>query len=150
LQKVQLPVARPSIGGGVRFGSSSANVTRVAGVRHFTELECWQLASELKREIYRLTDQPGVKRDARYCEQIRDAAAGAPRTIAEGFARRTHADFARFLDMSRSSLTECQNHLLDGVDRHHLAQDECDRLVVLAKRACGAVAALQRYLRGRS
>ena len=119
----------------------------MAGVTAFTELECWQLANDLKTEIYRVSDRPIVKRDTKYYEQVRDAAAGGPRTIAEGFARRTHPDFARFLDMARSSLTECQNHLLDGVDRHYLGQDECDRLIVLAKRACGAVAALHRYLR---
>jgi four helix bundle protein len=122
----------------------------VAGARHFTELECWQLANELKQAIYRLSERRIVKRDTKYYEQIRDAGAGAPRTIAEGFARRTHADFARFLDMSRASLTECQNHLQDGVDRGYLKQDECDGMVVLAKRSCGAVAALQRYLRGGS
>jgi len=105
---------------------------------HFEEISCG----------YRVSDRPIVKRDVKYHEQIRDAAAGGPRTIAEGFARRTHPDFARFLDIARASLTECQNHLLDGVDRRYLEQDECDRLVVLAKRACGAVAALQRYLRG--
>ena len=122
----------------------------MAGARHFTELECWQLATDLKREVYGFTERPAVQRDTKYCEQIRDAAAGAPRTIAEGFGRRTHPDFARFLDMARASLTECQNHLLDGVDRRHLSPEESDRLVVLAKRASGAVAALQRYLRGHS
>jgi four helix bundle protein len=122
----------------------------MAGARHFTELECWQLANDLKRAIYRLSERPIVKRDTKYYDQIRDAAAGGPRTIAEGFARRTHPDFARFLDMARSSLTECQNHLLDGMDRGYLKQDECDPLIILAKRACGAIAALQRYLRGSS
>jgi four helix bundle protein len=121
----------------------------MAGARHFTELRCWQLANELKRAIYRFSERPIVKQDTKYYEQIRDAAAGGPRTIAEGFARRTHADFARFLDMARASLTESQNHLLDGVDRGYLKQEECDQLIALAKRACGAVAGLQRYLRRR-
>src|SRR5688500_5525823 len=67
----------------------------------------------LQRAIYRFSEQPNVKRDAKYYEQIRDAAAGGARAGAEGFARRTHPDFARFLDMARAWLTECQNHLLD-------------------------------------
>jgi hypothetical protein len=58
----------------------------MAGARHFTELQCWQLANELKRAISRFSERPIVKRDTKY-EQIRDAAAGGPRTIAEGFAR---------------------------------------------------------------
>jgi four helix bundle protein len=119
----------------------------VAGARHFRELDCWQLADDLKLKVYAVSERPAIKRDFRYYEQIRDAAASGPRNIAEGFARRTHADFARFLDVARASLTECQNHLQDGVDRGHLEQAECDDLMVLAKRACGAVAGLQRHLR---
>lgn len=119
----------------------------MAGARHFKELDCWQLANELKFGIYQVSDRPAVKRDRDYYEQIRDAAASGPRNIAEGFARRTHADFARFLDIARASLTECQNHLQDGVDRGYLKQEECDSLVTLSKRACAAVAGMQRHLR---
>jgi four helix bundle protein len=119
----------------------------MAGARHFTELDCWQLSNDLKLEIYRVSERPVVKRDLKYYEQIRDAAASGPRNIAEGFGRRTDADFARFLDIARASLTECQNHLRDGVDRGYIEQRECDSLTVLAKRACGAVAGLQRHLR---
>ena len=119
----------------------------MAGARHFTELDCWQLSNDLKLEIYRVSERPTLKRDRDYYGQIRDAAASGPRNIAEGFARHTDADFARFLDIARASLTECQNHLQDGVDRGYFSERECDDLVVLAKRACGAVAGLQRHLR---
>ena len=120
----------------------------VPGAHHFKELICWQLAYELKVGLYRLSRQPAVRRDLKYYEQIRDAAAADPRNIAEGFGRRTHADFAHFLDVARASLMECQNHLQDGVDRGYLSPAECNRMVILAKRAGGAVAGLQRDLRG--
>ena len=81
----------------------------MSGARHFRELVCWQLANELKLGIYRLAEQPPVKRDFKFYDQIRDAAASAPRNIAEGFGRRSHADFARFLDVARGSLAESQN-----------------------------------------
>jgi four helix bundle protein len=121
----------------------------MAGARHFTELVCWQLADELKLAIYRVSNRPDVRQDFRYCEQIRDAAASAPSNIAEGFGRRTHAEFARFLDIARASLMECQNHLKDGVDRGHLTQIEFAELISLSQRASGAVAGLQRHLRRR-
>jgi four helix bundle protein len=119
----------------------------VAGAKHFQEFDCWQLANELKLAIYRLAERPAVARDVRFCEQIRDAAASAPRNIAEGFGRRSHADFSRFLDIARGSLNECQNHLHDAFDRRYVSQTERDQLTIVAKRASGAVAALQRYLR---
>ena len=120
----------------------------MAGARHFRDLVCWQLSHELKLGIYHLAEQPNVKRDMKFYDQIRDAAASAPRNIAEGFARRTHSDFARFLDIARGSLAESQNHLQDAVDRGYLDAAECARLNSMSKRAAAATARLQRYLRG--
>jgi four helix bundle protein len=122
----------------------------MAGARHFTELACWQLADQFKVDVYALCARPGVRRDFRFREQFRDAAASAPRNIAEGFGRRSHRDFARLLDVARASLNECQNHLKDACDRGYLEQEEFDRLWQLSGRALAATAALQRYLRGSS
>ena len=119
----------------------------MAAARHFTDLACWQLANELKVALYDISGRPRVQRDGRLRIQLRDAAASGPANIAEGFARRTHKDFAHFLDVARASLTECQQHVLDCFDRDHITMAECRELTGLAKRACGATAALQRYLR---
>ena len=119
----------------------------MAGARHFDELDCWQLANELKLAILEIAERPRVARDFKFCGQFVDAAAGAPRTIAEGFGRRSDADFAKFLDYARGSLMECQNHLTDAADRRYIDATERDRLIVLAKRAGGAAAGLQRHLR---
>lgn len=121
----------------------------MAGARHFRELVCWQLARELKIALYRFVETPQVRRDFKFYNQVRDAAASAPRNIAEGFGRRTHADFAHFLDVARASLGECQSHLQDAVDRGYLTADDFKTMNTLAERACGAVAGLQRYLRKR-
>jgi four helix bundle protein len=122
----------------------------VAGARHFRDLICWQLSNALKLALYELADSPQVQRDLRFRDQLRDAAASAPRNIAEGFGRRTHREFAQFLDIARGSLMECQNHLQDAVDRRYLPVESYTPLDILAKRACGAVARLQRYLRSGS
>ena len=121
----------------------------MAGATHFRELTCWQLSYELKLALYRLSDTAAVKRDRRFRDQLRDAAASAPRNIAEGFGRRTHREFAALLDIARGSLMECQNHLQDAVDRGYLSAADFESRNTLAKRACGAVARLQRYLRGK-
>jgi four helix bundle protein len=120
----------------------------VAGARHFRELVCWQLAYELKKELSLVAARARVKGDFKFHEQLRDAARSAPRNIAEGFGRRTHADFARFLDVARGSLDGCQNHLQDALDEGYVDPAEYERLGSLTKRTAGAVAALQRYLRG--
>ena len=92
----------------------------MSGAQHFEELDCWQLANEFKLRIYRVIERPVIARDFRFRDQIRDAASSAPRNIAEGFGRRTHADFAHYLDIARGSLMECQDHLLDAFDRRYI------------------------------
>jgi four helix bundle protein len=134
---------------GTAAGQALCSPRRVAGVRHFRELECWQLSRQLKVEIYAIAEEPAVKKDFRFYADMRAAAASAPKNIAEGFARRTHPEFARFLDIARGSIAECQNHLLDAVDRRYISEERCEELTTLANRAAGAVAGLQRYLRGR-
>jgi four helix bundle protein len=119
----------------------------MAGARHFRELTCWQLSRELKIDLYGFADTPHVRKDLRYRDQLRDAAASVPRNIAEGFGRRTNKEFAHYLDIARGSLMECQNHLQDGKDRGYLDDGDFTRMNALAQRACGAVAGLLRHLR---
>ena len=119
----------------------------MSGAKDFRELECWQPANEFKMRIHRIVERPVVRRDFKFADQIGDAAASAPRNIAEGFSPCTHADFAHYLDVARGSLMESQNHLCDGVDRGHLTAAERDEMILLGKRAGSAIAALQRYLR---
>jgi four helix bundle protein len=111
------------------------------------DLVCWQLSRQLKVAVYRFAEARAIKRDFRFYDQLRDSAASAPRNIAEGFGRRSHADFARFLDVARGSLAECQNHLLDAIDRGYLREADFTPMNALAERTSGAIAALQRYLR---
>ncbi len=117
------------------------------GARTYRELACWQLANDLKRRVYALTATEPTKGDVKFCNQVRDAARGGPRAIAEGFGRFRPADFARYLEYARASLIETQNHLDDALDSRYLTQKEHDELFKLAGRAIGAVTNLHRYLR---
>ena len=101
-------------------------------VRDFRQLLCWQLSHELKCEVLAFTATPPASRDGRFCDQIRDSAAGAPRNIAEGFGRFRPGDFARFLEYARASLMETQNHLIDARDRRYLEDPLYSRLFNLA------------------
>jgi four helix bundle protein len=119
------------------------------GARHYRELICWQLASDLKRRVYALTAKRLVARDRRFCEQIRDSARGGPRAVAEGFGRFRPGDFARYLEFARASLIETQNHLDDALDCSYLTHAEHTELFKLGDRAIGAVTRLHGYLHKR-
>lgn len=114
--------------------------------RRYQELVAWQLANQLKQEVYALVDSTPAKNDRRFCNQIMDSAASAPSNLAEGFGCYRHPEFARYSRVARSSLIETHNHLGDGVDRHFWSPRETARLQVLADRATGATTRLIRYL----
>ena len=116
------------------------------GVRTYKELDAWRLANELKIGVYRLIAASAAERDFRFRDQLRDAAASAPRNIAEGFGRYLPRDFSQYLRIANGSLMETSNHLEDGCDRGYFTPRDVEPLLVLAKRASAASTRLIRYL----
>ena len=118
----------------------------MAGARAYTELDAWKLANELKLGVYALIRAGEVQRDFEFRDQIRNAAASAPRNIAEGFGRYVPRDFAQYLRIANGSLMETTNHLHDRVDRGYFKPEQVADLVILAKRSSAATTRLIRYL----
>ena len=120
------------------------------GARSYTDLDAWKLANELKLGVYLLLRLSAADRDFEFRDQIRNAAASAPRNIAEGFGRFLPRDFSQFLRIANGSLMETSNHLQDGVDRGYFSAEEIADLQTLAKRASAATTRLIRYLQASS
>ena len=114
--------------------------------RSFTELDAWRLANELKLGVYELIKSGPASADFDFRDQVRDAAASAPRNIAEGFGRYLPKEFAQYLRVANGSLMETSNHLADGVHRGYFSREDAERLEVLARRASAATTRLIRYL----
>jgi len=93
------------------------------GAKSFQELRVWRAACEFKKGVYDLVDTQPFQREPRLRDQLREAAASAVSQISEGYARFEPADQARFMRMAKASLVECQNHLLDAVDRRLITED---------------------------
>ena len=126
-------------------GMRVATASRM-GAKRYQDLAAWQLSDELKKKVYALVDGSGAREDRRFCDQIKDSAASAPRNLAEGFACYRHPEFARYVRIAKSSLTETHNHLGDGVDRRYWKPQEARSLQDLADRAIGASVRLLGYL----
>ena len=75
------------------------------------DLIVWQLANQLKREIYAFTARPPASRDFKYRDQIRDAAALVTRNTAEGFGLFRPKQFKNFLAIAAGSLQEVKDQL---------------------------------------
>jgi four helix bundle protein len=129
-----------------------ANGTTVAprwrvGVNRYKDLECWQLANELKLQVYALVNSSPACRDLKFRDQIFDSARSGPRNIAEGFARYHHPEFAHLLSVAKASIVETHNHVGDGYDLGYWTANERDRIEALAERAANATTALIVYLK---
>ena len=116
------------------------------GAKNFQELIAWQLARELRRTLAGLLRKPALMQDPDFRWQVARAARSATANIAEGFSC-THAEFARFLDISARSLREIEDRLIEAVDAKMLTVDEAAPAFELKKRAATAVARLAAYLR---
>jgi four helix bundle protein len=80
----------------------------MTGAKHFKELISWQLADQLRVEIFKFTSRPAFVRDLKLHSQTEDAVNSVCRNISEGFGG-SHAEFARFLRISRRSMNELQD-----------------------------------------
>jgi four helix bundle protein len=115
-------------------------------VDKFEDLDAWQVADELRIEVYALTATGPASQDFKFCSQIRDAASSVTRNISEGFGRFYPGDFAHFMDFSIGSVMEIQDALRDGVARNHFTAAQVHKAQSLAVRSLQVSKGLKRYL----
>jgi four helix bundle protein len=118
----------------------------MAGWKDFREIVAWQRSQRVKLRVYEITRRPDVKRDFRFCQQLRDAARSAPANIAEGFGRFGNKEFARFVRIARGSEHEVLNHLIDARDLLWLTESELLMEQHHVRGALSAMAGLIRHL----
>jgi four helix bundle protein len=116
------------------------------GVWKFEDLVAWKLAVQLQSIADKFCEKPVVKRDFKFRDQLADAAASAPRNIAEGFGRYYHPDFARVARVAKGSEEEVLNHFLDAQRKGYITVLECEDGVHSARKALKAINGLIRYL----
>lgn len=121
----------------------------MAAVTRFEDLECWRKARELTAAVFECCSVPAMKRQFVLRDQLTRAAISVGANIAEGFGRKSDADFARFLDMARGSATEVQSLLYTMQDFRLLDDEGFKSLYTLADSCIALIAGMTRYLRGK-
>lgn len=106
----------------------------------------WQLGDALRTELQSLLDDPRLLTAFEMRDQIDRASDSVCANIAEGFRRRTHKQFAHFLDIASGSLGEIEDRLIGAVRKHKVEPSRVDAALLLAKRTSVAVARLRGYL----
>ena len=83
----------------------------MSAVRTHKDLIVWKKAVALASKIYRTTQTfPNADRHA-LSVQMRRASISVPSNIAEGASRNSRADYLRFLNIARGSLSELETQL---------------------------------------
>jgi four helix bundle protein len=80
--------------------------------RKHHELQAWQFAIQLVKDVYLLTAQFPSSETYGLTAQMRRSAVSVPSNIAEGAARNSNKEFLHFLGMARGSLSELETQLI--------------------------------------
>jgi len=85
------------------------------------DLIVWQKAMDLAVNVYKLCSSFPPDERFRLTSQITRAASSVPANIAEGHARATRKDYARFLAIAKGSLMEAETFLTLALRLEYLA-----------------------------
>ncbi len=92
----------------------------------FSEMPVWQLAMEVVKGVYKLTEKLPKREDYALCGQLREAAVSIAGNIAEGFGRGHKKDKVNFYYYSRGSAFEVRSHLYCGQNVGYFTNDEIE------------------------
>jgi four helix bundle protein len=115
--------------------------------RKFQDIEAWQKARELTRELYAVSSKGSFSKDFGLRDQIRKAGVSIMANIAEGFERDGTAEFIQFLAVAKGSAAEVVSHAYVALDQGYITKQEFDRVATLATEVGRMLAALMNYLR---
>ena len=108
----------------------------MATIKRFEDLEVWQLARELAKDIYAISKSDIFSKDYRFCGQIRASAGSIMDNIAEGFERDGQKEFIQFLFIAKGSSGECRSQLYRAFDVGYIDKetfdDCCKKLITVS------------------
>jgi four helix bundle protein len=116
-------------------------------IARFEDLECWKEARILVNMIYgAINSSNRFKRDYRLRDQATDAVVSSMSNIAEGFSRHSNKEFAQFLFISKSSVTEVQSILYVALDQAYIDKTAFNKLYLQAEKVSKLNSGLINYL----
>ncbi|MBR1426236.1 MAG: four helix bundle protein [Paludibacteraceae bacterium] len=105
----------------------------MATIQQLEDIQVWQLARDLAKDIYTITRHPQFTQDYRFASQIKAAAGSIMDNIAEGYGREGNKEYIQFLYIARGSTTEVISQLFRASDVGYISKEEFDTLVYKAK-----------------
>jgi four helix bundle protein len=101
----------------------------MATIKRFEDLEIWQEARRLSKEIIIISKTTELKTDFKLKEQIKDSSGSVMDNIAEGFERNGNTEFRQFLSIAKGSAGETRSQLYRIYDNHYINEEQTTLLV---------------------
>jgi four helix bundle protein len=115
-------------------------------ITHFADIEAWQLARELAKQVYSRTRCGDFSKDFGLRDQIQRAAGSAMHNIAEGFDSGSDVEFIRFLRYAQRSCTEVQSELYVALDQKYISDRQFQELFDQASKTRAKIGGFVKYL----
>ena len=119
----------------------------MATISKFEDIEAWQLAREMTKTIYAISNDGAFARDFGLRDQIRRASVSIMSNIAEGFERGGDKEFFQFVSLAKGSSGEVRAQLYVALDAGYIDQQTFNRLSDMATQINRMLAGLMKYLR---
>ncbi len=97
-------------------------------IKRFEDLEIWQLARDISREVYEITKKEVIKFDFSMIDQLRRSSGSIMDNIAEGFERDGNKEFNQFLSIAKGSSGETRSQLYRSLDQKYIDENEFQNL----------------------
>jgi four helix bundle protein len=100
----------------------------MATIKRFEDIEAWQKARILAKEIFSISLETPLNKDYRLKDQINAASGSIMDNIAEGFERGGRLEFINFLTIAKASCAEVRSQIYRLVDRSYITTEKFDEL----------------------
>ena len=115
--------------------------------KHFEELQCWQFAREMVKNVYEILKEESVQKDDYLKHQLNRAALSVMNNIAEGFGRNNNGEFCRYLEIASGSCAELRSMLYILSDFRRVKDEHLKETVIKAGTTHMKILALLRHLK---
>ena len=109
----------------------------MSAFKTFEEINAWQNARVLVREVYAMTGSGDFSKDYGLKDQIQRAAVSICSNIAEGFERRGNKEFINFLWIAKGSAAEVCSQLHNAKDLGYITDERFKSMYDSAKQIGG-------------
>ena len=118
-------------------------------IQRFEDIQSWQEARVLTKQVYGITKGLQFRRDQALCGQIQRASVSIMANIAEGFDRQSRKEFVQFLYYASASASEVQSHLYVALDQEYISMSNFKAIYDRTQKVKSLINGFIAYLKGK-